>query len=125
LPISSNTITGERVNLDDTVTDIVRPQDQRGTERTLTFSLSQDYNGTSMKYLSLILTLTLAACGVPEMVKPGTSQQESAKERFECLRTSESTSSWSLFGVGSSQVRYDPDIYRSCMEARGYVIGKN
>ena len=84
---------------------------------------SQEYNMTSVKYLSLILALTLAACGVPEMVKPGTSQQEAAKDRFECLRASESTSSWSVFGLGSSQVRNNPDVYRSCMEARGYVMG--
>jgi len=94
-------------------------------ERTLTFPLPQDYKSASMKYLSLILALTLAACGVPEMVKPGMSQQDSAKDRFECLRASESTSSWSLFGLGTSQARHDPDVYRSCMEARGYVIDKN
>jgi len=75
-----------------------------------------------MKYLSLILALTLAACGVPEMVKPGTSEQESAKDRFECLRASESTSSWSLFGLGTSQATHNQDVYRSCMEARGYVV---
>jgi hypothetical protein len=86
------------------------------------FFLSLDYF-TPMKYLSLILALTLAACGgVPEMVKPGLSQQESAKDRFECLRNSQTTSSWSLFGIGSSQVTNDSDVYRSCMEARGYVV---
>jgi len=75
-----------------------------------------------MKYLSLVFALMLAACSVPEMVKPGTSQQESAKDRFECLRASESPSSWSVFGLGTSQTRQDADIYRSCMEARGYVV---
>jgi hypothetical protein len=75
-----------------------------------------------MKYLSLILALTLAACGVPEMVKPGISEQESAKDRFECLRNSQTTTSWSLFGLGSSQATNDSEVYRSCMEARGYVI---
>ena len=76
----------------------------------------------TMKYLFLTLALTLAACGVPEMVKPGTSEQESAKDRFECLRASESTSSWSAFGLGSSERSHDSDVYRSCMEARGYAI---
>lgn len=75
-----------------------------------------------MKYLPLILALTLAACGVPQMVKPGTPQQESAKDEFECLKASQWTNSWSLFGIGNSQLRHDPDVYRSCMEARGYVI---
>ncbi len=86
------------------------------------FFLSLNYF-TAMKYLSLILALTLAACGgVPAMVKPGNSQQESAKDRFECLRNSQTTTSWSLFGIGSSQATNDSDVYRSCMEARGYVI---
>jgi len=75
-----------------------------------------------MKYLPLILSLTLTACGVPAMVKTGTTQQESAKDEFECLRASQWTQSWSLFGIGNSQVRHDSDLYRSCMEARGYVI---
>ena len=75
-----------------------------------------------MKYLLVILALTLAACGVPQMVKPGTPQQESAKDEFECLKASQWTNTWSLFGIGNSQVRHDPDVYRSCMEARGYVI---
>jgi len=90
-------------------------------EVNLTFPL-QDCKSTFVKYLSLILALTLAACGVPEMVKPGTSEQESAKDRFECLRASESTSSWSLFGLGTSQATHNQDVYRSCMEARGYVV---
>ena len=75
-----------------------------------------------MKYLPLVLTLALAACGVPEMVKPGTPHQESAKDEFECLHASQGTESWSLFGLGSSQVSHDRDVYRSCMEARGYVV---
>ena len=75
-----------------------------------------------MKYLPLVLTLMVAACAVPQMVKPGTPQQEYAKDEFECLRASQWTQSWSLFGIGNSQVRHDSDIYRSCMEARGYVI---
>ena len=100
------------------------PQEHNPKRRreNIDFFLSLDYF-TAMKYLSLILALTLAACGgVPEMVKPGNSQQESAKDRFECLRNSQTTSSWSLFGIGSSQVTNDSDVYRSCMEARGYVI---
>ena len=74
--------------------------------------LSEDANPIARKVLRgttfakiiaiLVIILIAAASGVPEMVKPGTSEQESAKDRFECLRASESTSSWSLFGLGTS-----------------------
>ena len=74
-----------------------------------------------MKYLPLILALTRAACGVPQMVKPGAPQQEYAQDHYQCFQASQWTNSWSLFGIQNSQLRHDSDVYRSCMEARGYV----
>ena len=75
-----------------------------------------------MKYLPLILALTLAACGVPKMVKPGVPQQEYAKDHYQCLRESQSTYNWSLLGIiQHSEPSSDSALYSSCMEARGYV----
>jgi hypothetical protein len=77
---------------------------------------------TSMKYLPVILAIPLAACGVPKMVKPGVPQQEYAQDHYQCLRESQWTYTWSLLGIiQNSQLRYDSDLYSSCMEARGYA----
>jgi hypothetical protein len=75
-----------------------------------------------MKYLPVILALTLAACGVPKMVKPGVPQQQYAQDHYQCLRESQWTYTWSLLGIiHNSQLRHDSDLYSACMEARGYA----
>lgn len=83
----------------------------------------QSWNGTTlMGALLMLLTLTAGCDFQYTMHKAGASQQETLQESYQCKQESRG---YSYLSTGSAAAASDSpnwDLYKSCMEARGYTI---
>jgi len=69
----------------------------------------------------VFLFLFLSACALPNMVRPGVSQQAQKQDHYQCFRDAQWTNTGLVGGVGGSHRATDKRIYQLCMEARGYA----
>lgn len=80
-----------------------------------------------MKYM-LISSLFLAGCVTPKYTKPGATQQEFMRDRYECLRQTQQRQESMTSGLGgsyTSTVRPSCSALGSCLAAYGYYQDDN
>ena len=72
-----------------------------------------------------LTTLMLTGCTMMVWDKPGTTQQEFARDNFECQRDSQKVSGHysgiTGYGSGSVDQYTDLDMYQLCMQGKGYT----
>lgn len=81
-----------------------------------------------VRFLALVFLLgsMLAGCGFSYTYsKPGVSAQERARDDYQCRQESRG---YSMVGTGSAVAAGDSlnwELYKPCMQARGYTIKKD
>jgi hypothetical protein len=65
-----------------------------------------------VKSMLLAAAMFLTACGLPKMTKPGVSDEQFAKDNYDCYRDNQT------YPPGFTFTQHP--IYLACMEARGY-----
>ncbi len=71
--------------------------------------------------------LTIIGCrSTMVWVKPGATEEQFNKDKYECMRENQQVSSATYVnrygGGSSSNVVVDPDMYNACLQARGYSL---
>jgi hypothetical protein len=75
--------------------------------------------------LVVLLTLLILSVGCDfqyTMYKPGASQQETLQDSYQCKQESRGFRYLSTGSAAAASDSPDWDLYKSCMEARGYTI---
>ena len=92
----------------------------------LTTTRWQTRVGTNLiRFLALIFLLgsVLAGCGFHySYSKPGVSKQERASDHYECMQESRGYGGFATGTAASAGDRQNWDLYKPCMEARGYTV---
>jgi hypothetical protein len=76
----------------------------------------------------LLCTLFLAACAPMAWNKPGASQSDFSADRYDCMQQAQQRVSGayvnSAGGVASNQVITNPNLFASCMNAKGWYLSR-